>query len=123
VDPRAGRNTGRAREQESTTASILVNRLAHAIPDRGRKLPLVDQDRRRDLGDVIEVRSDDLPLGWKIQRNQRLRTLHRRRGLADALGALQRDGCEVREQVIEQLVNDAATVGHLGRSSRWTPAN
>lgn len=114
------RSQPRGAGQKVTTAgAAVVNGAAYSIPYGWHQLPLIDQDRRPDLRDRVQVGGQRLPLFGPGQQQDRGRALIRRGGLANALGALQGDGREVGNNWSRMSSTTRHRLDHEQTSSIW----
>lgn len=112
VDTHPGGDPRRSRQQEAAASGVVVNGGPDPVPDLWHELPLVDEDGRGRSGDGVDIGCERFAFCASGQGHDGLGPAARRRGFADAFGALQRDGREVGKQLVEGVVDDASPVGH-----------
>ncbi|MPM90378.1 hypothetical protein SDC9_137499 [bioreactor metagenome] len=112
MDTYARRDPGRSGQQKAATCRVVIHRPADPVPDRRFELPLVDEDRPGDLGDQVEVGADRGTFGRLVEREDGGSALGAGRGLAHPLGTFQRDGSQMREDLVEDVIEDPAAVSH-----------
>src|SRR5207248_2773096 len=103
---------GAAGEQERARFGTGVDPSPDLIPYGRVPLPLVDQHRRGGSVEEVRVRGGDLGLTGIVESHDGPGPAERRRRLADSLGAVDGDGGETREELIELVVHDATPVEH-----------
>ena len=104
------RHRCRPGEEEASVAGVVVDGSAHEVPRRLPALMLVDEDRLGCRGHSSGVSREQLARGRVVKAVGRRRAGAGRRGLPDSLGAVECDGREVREQLVELAVDDAPRV-------------
>ena len=104
--------TRTAGQKELPARGILIHGTANHVPHLRHLLPLIDEERARAAEDDLRIRCDGLANGFGVQLHQPSCPLFRRRGLAYAFGAVQREGCYLTKEVIQLEVHDATGVRH-----------
>jgi hypothetical protein len=114
----------RARQQEATWRAVRIDRATDDVPGHGQALPLVDEDRGCADRQSGRLGFGDGTLTWIVEPVNRNGTALGGGGLANALGTLDRDRGQARQELIELIIRDSAQVvdhvrSHL--SVRYTP--
>ena len=108
---------GTSREQESTWARVGIDRAAHEVPDRGVQLPLVDEDRRFRIHQLLWGCSQELSDGGLVEKKGGPSAPRARGGLPDASRPFESDGRQSGEKFVELRVNETWVIA---RSAAWT---
>ena len=108
----ARRLCGRCRscKEEPARGRVSIDCYAYGVPNRRHMLPLIQQDRRRICEQHRRVRTRNGPDLGHIKAMHRGRAAFGRRSLAHRLGALDCDGGEFWEKLIELVIDDPLRV-------------
>ena len=113
ADPNTGVGLERRRrpgQKEPAPDRSGIDETAHNIENPGNPLPLIDQQRRLVTADHLGVGSDDSCFSLFVEPTDAAASLHGRRCLSDTFRAVDQDRRQVREQVIEFVVDDPSPV-------------
>jgi len=105
-------SSGRADEQELATGRVLVGDPADDVPDLRDLLPLIYQQRPDAAPDQLRVRLDGGAVRARVQPEHSVDALLGSGRLAHRLRAVDGDGRDLPEQVVQLVIDDPTEILH-----------
>ena len=106
-----------AGQQEGASRGAVIDGSPHDVPGTRSELPFVDEHGRGDSRDALGIRHEDLPVPVAVQGHDAAGTSSTGLGLAHPFRAVQSDGGQLRQQLIQLLVNHPFRVFHRSNAT------